>query len=78
VSREGVEVVEGTLHEAVTALLDHLVGPEHELVTLIEGEGASAGDTRRVAAWLADEHPGVHLEVHHGGQPLYPYLISIE
>jgi len=34
--------------------------------------------TRAVTEWLADEHPDVTAEVHHGGQPLYPYLFGVE
>jgi dihydroxyacetone kinase-like predicted kinase len=48
------------------------------LVTLIEGEGSKAADTRRISEWLSEEYPDVALEVHHGGQPLYPYLLGIE
>jgi DAK2 domain fusion protein YloV len=77
-SREGIEVVADSLVGATCALLDKLLGAEHELVTLIEGEGAGVGETRRVSEWLAQHHPAVAVEVHHGGQPLYPYLISIE
>ena len=60
------------------ALLEKLIEPRHELVTLIEGDGARPQDTRRVTEWLSENHPDVAVEVHHGGQPLYPYLISIE
>ena len=28
--------------------------------------------------WLAERHPEISVEVHHGGQPLYPYLLSVE
>jgi hypothetical protein len=28
--------------------------------------------------WLAEHRPQVGTEVHHGGQPLYPYLFGIE
>ena len=55
-----------------------LMEPRHELVTLFEGEWARPQDTRRVTEWLNENHPEVAVEVHHGGQPLYPYLISIE
>jgi len=27
---------------------------------------------------LGDVHPQLVIEVHHGGQPLYPYLIGLE
>ena len=47
-------------------------------MTLIEGEGATAADTRRITAWLHERAPDVAVEVHHGGQPLYPYLLGIE
>ena len=28
--------------------------------------------------WIAEAHPDVEVETHHGGQPLYPYLIGVE
>lgn len=77
-SRQGIEVVSGTLSGAACALLDHLVTDEHELVTVIEGEGAGAADTRRITEWLHEHRPNVDTEDHHGGQPLYPYFFSIE
>jgi hypothetical protein len=55
-----------------------LLEAQHELVTIIEGEGAKVADTRRISEWLGEEYPDVALEVHHGGQPLYPYLLGIE
>lgn len=77
-SSKAIETVAATLAEAATGLLDKLVGEDHELVTIIEGEGATAADTRRITEWLAEHRPDVGSEVHHGGQPLYPYLFSIE
>jgi hypothetical protein len=77
-SRQGIEVVADTLAAASVALLDVLVTDEHELVTIIEGEGSGAAETRRITEWLRDNRPDVESEVHHGGQPLYPYLFSIE
>ncbi len=77
-SREGIEAVAGSVSEVARALLDRLVTDDHELVTLIEGEGSGAADTRRITVWLGEHRPNVDIEVHHGGQPLYPYLFSIE
>jgi len=77
-SREGIAVVGTTLFEAATGLLGKLVTEEHELVTIIEGEGASAAESRRISEWLAETRPGVAVEVHHGGQPVYPYLFGVE
>ena len=78
IAREGIRSVEKDLTGATTRLLEELLTEEHEIVTLIEGEGYSAGDTRRIQQWLTDNKPDVVCEVHHGGQPLYPYFIGIE
>jgi uncharacterized protein len=77
-SLAGIEVTGADIDQVSRALLDQLIEPRHELVTLIEGEGTRPGDTRKLTEWLGENHPEVSVEVHHGGQPLYPYLISIE
>jgi len=77
-SRDGIEVVGDTLSDAACRLLGLLVTEDHDLVTIIEGEGSGAADTRRITEWLKESRPLVETEVHHGGQPLYPYLFSIE
>jgi hypothetical protein len=77
-SRDGLVSVADSLAVATIALLSRLLTDDHELVTMIEGEGAHAGDTRRITEWLHEERPDVATEVHHGGQPLYPYLLGIE
>jgi uncharacterized protein len=78
ISRDGVEVVGATMVEAACGLLGKLLRDEHELVTLIEGEGAGAGETRQITEWLGEHRPELAVEVHHGGQPFYHYLLSIE
>ncbi|HEY5251440.1 MAG TPA: DAK2 domain-containing protein [Acidimicrobiales bacterium] len=78
ISRDGVEVVDETLADAACGLLGKLLRDDHELVTLIEGDGSGAADTRHITEWLGENRSDVAVEVHHGGQPLYPYLISIE
>ncbi len=78
-SRNGVEVVAPTLADAATGLLQRLVDADHHgIVTIIAGDEATPADNRRVTEWLAEHHADVTAEVHHGGQPLYPYLFSIE
>jgi DAK2 domain fusion protein YloV len=77
-SEQGIQVVAPTLVEAATALLAKLVGDDHEVVTLLEGDGADPGDTTAVGEWLAEHRPGVDVEIHRGEQPFYPYLLSVE
>jgi dihydroxyacetone kinase-like predicted kinase len=59
-------------------LLARLVDGDHEIVTIITGLDATAEQTAEIAAWLEGEHPEVDVEVHHGGQPLYPYYFGVE
>ncbi len=77
-SASKITVVAPTLPEAAIALLESLVTDDAEIVTIIEGEGASPAVTRQLTEWLADRLPEAAAEVHHGGQPLYPYLFSVE
>jgi DAK2 domain fusion protein YloV len=78
-SRRGIEVVAPELADAATGLLNELIDHgHHEIVTIIAGEGSSAAATRRITEWLDEHHPDMNAEVHQGGQPLYPYLFSIE
>ncbi|MGH9295185.1 MAG: DAK2 domain-containing protein, partial [Acidimicrobiales bacterium] len=77
-SRRGIEVIAASASEAVCGLLERLLSDTHEVVTLIEGAGASAADTRRITEWLSERHPSLSVDCHHGGQPLYPYLVSVE
>jgi hypothetical protein len=78
ISRDGVVSIADNVVVCTRLLLSRLLDESHDLVTLIEGEGARVADTRRIEEWLSEEHPSVTLEVHQGGQPLYPYLLGIE
>jgi DAK2 domain fusion protein YloV len=78
-SRNAIEVVATSASGASCALLERLIDADHhEMVTVFTGEGSTAGETRRITEWLAERYPEVEVEVHAGGQPLYPYLFSIE
>jgi uncharacterized protein len=75
---DGIVSVSGSLVGAACALLDHLITPGREIVTVITGVDATAGHTDALLSWIAEHRPEVQVEVHRGGQPLYPYLIGVE
>ena len=75
---DGIVSVNGSVTGASTALLEHLIAPGREIVTIIEGAQASSSVTEALQAWLGDEYPDIQVEVHRGGQPLYPYLFGVE
>ena len=47
-------------------------------MTVLSGSEARSVDTQRVREHIEFKHPHVEVEVHEGGQPLYPYLIGVE
>jgi len=74
----GIAVVSGSLDGATVGLLEKLVVPGREIITVIEGADATPGHTDVIHAWLDEHRPDVQVEVHRGGQPLYPYLFGVE
>ena len=75
---EGIVAISGSVVGAATALLDQLVDDGREIVTVVAGADATPGYTDAITEWLAQQRPDVEVEVHRGGQPLYPYLFGVE
>ena len=75
---DGVVAVSGTVVGASTALLDQLVTDDRELLTVVTGAEAASADTDAIVGWLTQNRPDVAVEIHRGGQPLYPYLFGVE
>jgi uncharacterized protein len=75
---DGIVSVSGSLVGAACALLDHLITPGREIVTVITGADATSGHTDALLSWIAEHRAEVQVEVHRGGQPLYPYLVGVE
>jgi DAK2 domain fusion protein YloV len=73
-----IEVVHADLAAAACGLLERLVTADHEVVTVIEGDGSAPHVTAAISAWLGDHRPDAVVEVHAGGQPLAAYLFSAE
>jgi DAK2 domain fusion protein YloV len=75
---EGVCVATDSAADAAFGLADALVDDDSEIVTVIVGADARPAETQHVREHLALTFPNVEVEVHDGGQPLYPYLIGVE
>ena len=78
IHREGICIATSSAAEAAFGLLDELIDKDTEIVTVLVGTDARTAETQRVREHLGLRHPGVEVEVHDGGQPLYPYLIGVE
>ncbi len=78
VDADSVRSIAESIEAASIALLDSMMTEDHELLTIIEGEGSSAAVTRQITEFVGETHPAVGVEVHHGGQPFYPYFFGLE
>jgi len=78
ICRDGIQAVQPTVVDAATTLLSHILDDEHELLTVIAGDEADETATAAIEAWVEANHPEVEVEVHDGGQPLYPYYFGLE
>jgi len=73
-----VTVIAETIVEATNNLLKEMISDEHEIVTLVAGEDSNEKETDEIVAWVNAEYEELEVEVHEGGQPLYPYYIGVE
>jgi DAK2 domain fusion protein YloV len=78
VQGDGIVAVASSAVAAAITTLDRLVTDRHELVTLIHGEDVSPAELEALRDWLQVARPGVEVEVHDGGQPVYPFLFGAE
>jgi DAK2 domain fusion protein YloV len=74
---DGLLAVNNDRMKAVLAALRALE-PGFELVTIYYGDGADLAEAEGVARRIGELRPGVEVEVIHGGQPHYRYLIAAE
>ena len=63
---------------AVREGLQHSTANENSVITLYWGEGASAESVAALQEQLEDYYDGAEVDVYAGGQPHYPYLVSVE
>ncbi len=75
---DGIVVVEASVETPRGSCSNTCSTDDGELLTVITGSDADEATTAALEAWLVDDHADVQLEVHAGGQPLYPYLFGVE
>ena len=78
ICRDGIKTIEPSVVEAATALLELIIEANHELLTVIAGEDADDATTAAIEEFVSTHNPDVEVEVHDGGQPLYPYYFGLE
>ena len=74
---DGLVAVNGDRVKCVTAAVKALT-PGFELLTLFYGDGSDLAEAEAMARTIGTVAAGVDVEVRHGGQPYYRYLIAAE
>nr|WP_091657909.1 DAK2 domain-containing protein [Alteribacillus iranensis] len=92
-SIDGIEIKEGDymgiaekeivasgqdITDVAKTLLQKLIDEETEIVTLIRGEEGNEETEQFMVTFIESIDDEVEVEVHQGGQPLYPFIISVE
>jgi uncharacterized protein len=74
---DGSAVAAGpSFDEVARTLLERLLAEPRDVLTVLTGEGAPP--LNGVLDALAAQQPELELDVHDGGQPHYPLLLSAE
>ena len=64
--------------ETLEETFAHMLNEDSEIVTIYVGEDGSEELANELAQALAEKYEDVEVEIHQGGQPVYPYLFSVE
>lgn len=64
--------------ETLEETFAHMLDEDSEIVTIYVGEDGSEDLANELAQSLAEKYEDVEVEIHQGGQPVYPYLFSVE
>ncbi|MDH4168196.1 MAG: DAK2 domain-containing protein [Acidimicrobiia bacterium] len=78
INRSGIRAVADGMVAATVLLLTDMLEDGHEILTVIVGTDATDDDVAELQAWVGANHPDLEVEVHQGGQPLYPFYVGIE
>jgi uncharacterized protein len=73
-----VRVVSDSIIDATTDLIRDMMEGNEEVITIYTGIEAESSDIKDIKKKIKDLYPDIDIEIHRGGQPLYPFIFSIE
>jgi len=71
-------VIGDDLIENTISLIEKMLDEESEIITLYCGKDVADKEKKEIENKLKGKFLDKEIEIHNGGQPLYPFLISIE
>jgi uncharacterized protein len=73
-----VRVVSDSMTGATIDLIRDMMEGSEEVITLYTGIEAESTDIKDIKKKIKELCPDIDIEIHSGGQPLYPFIFSIE
>lgn len=74
----GILSVGTSIFGVTLELVDAMMTPDKELISVYYGEEIDKGDAEKLSERLAEKYPDCDIELQYGGQPIYYYIISAE
>ncbi len=73
-----LRVVAGDVASAAQQCVAEMLSPDASLLTVYAGEDVRAEDAEALVTRLRERYPALEIELVQGGQPHYPYMLSLE
>lgn len=73
-----IVVADPLLLNCCRTLIDQMMDADGEMITIYSGEQANLDSTNDLLDYIATTYPDAEIDVQQGGQPVYPYFLSVE
>lgn len=73
-----IVVSEKDRYDASLVTVAKMLDEDSEIVTIIVGEDGKLAEAKKIEAGILAIDDALEVEIHEGGQPVYPYLFSVE
>jgi uncharacterized protein len=73
-----ISLVGPVLLDIAQGVLERMLAPGAELVTIVSGHESNPADLVALIEWIKNYDPLIQIEVIHGEQPLWPYIFGVE
>ncbi|MCH4071962.1 DAK2 domain-containing protein [Pseudoramibacter sp.] len=78
ISEGEIKTVGTDVNDVTEKLIDQLIDPESELISIYYGNGLKKEDTESLVEAVEQRYDDCDVEVSEGAQPLYYYIVSVE
>ena len=75
---KGMLAVGKSIESTALAMLEAMIEPDSELITIYYGSDVSEEDANALFEQVQKKFTGCEVELQNGGQPIYYYLVSVE